>query len=95
MNEDKEQWMEDVFNSMKGSKRLQPSTDLFAKIENEISTSKVIPIFQWKYAAAAAIVIFVNITSVFYYTQNTEINTNDDAVAVVYNQPLLSTYQIY
>lgn len=94
MSENKEQWMEDVFNSMKGSKRMQPSADLFAKIENEISKSKVIPLFQWKYAtAAAAIVIFVNVTSILYYTQ--KIETNDNTVSAMYDQSLITTYQIY
>lgn len=94
MNENKEQWMEGVFSSMKGSQRMQPSADLFTRIENEISKSKVIPLFQWKYAAAAAaIVIFANITSVLYYTQNIE--TIDNSVSLMYDQSLISTYQIY
>lgn len=90
--------MEDVFQSMKGSRRAKPNLDLFAKIESEIksSTAKVIPLRQWQYAAAAAaLVLFVNVSALFYYQQYSGLAYEEVAVVDTYNQPLISDYQIY
>lgn len=98
MNDDKEKWMEEVFQSMKGSRRAKPRPELFAKIEGQIAVSKgkVIPLRQWKYAAAvAALVLFVNVKALLYSNQNDEVFNDDAVVADVYNQPLISSYQIY
>lgn len=98
MDNEKEKWIADVFESMKGNQRAKPAPELFAKIESEInsSTAKVIPIRQWRYAAAAAaLVLFVNVSALFYYQQNSGLAYEDVAVGDTYNQPLISDYQIY
>jgi hypothetical protein len=97
MKDDKEKWMEDVFQSMKGSQRAKPRAELFANIKGEISGSKakVVPMYQWRYAGvAAAFLIAVNTAVLLFYNQN---NTTYEKVTVVdtYSQPLISTYQIY
>lgn len=97
MNDQKDKWIEEVFQSMKGSQRAKPSPALFAAIEDRVtgSTNKVIPLHPWKYAAAAAMVIFVNATAVFYYNQQEDASSENSAVAEAYSQPLISTYQLY
>ena len=97
MNDDKEKWIEEVFQSMKGSQRAKPSAALFTAIEDRITVSKnkVVPLHPWWYAAAAAIVIFVNATAVFFYNQQGEVSSENSGVTEAYSQPLISTYQIY
>tara|TARA_R110002049_G_scaffold307084_1_gene506739 strand:+ start:5264 stop:5563 length:300 start_codon:yes stop_codon:yes gene_type:complete len=98
MKDEKEKWIEDIFDSMKGSSRAEVPGDLFAKIQQEIKKDepKVKPLFQWKYVAAAAVVlIFINLTSVFMYTQKSKLLQNETRNTEVYSEPLISTYQIY
>jgi hypothetical protein len=98
MNDEREKWMEDVFQSMKGSRRATPGPELFAKIEGQIEASngKIIPMPQWRYAAAAAaLVLVVNVTALVYYNQNAGITQEEVAVASVYSESLISNYQIY
>ena len=98
MNDEKEKRMEEVFQSMKGSHRAKPSPELFAKIESqiEVSKGKLIPLHQWKYAAAAAaLVLFINVTALLYYDQHAGVANEDVAVVDTYSESLISTYQIY
>lgn len=98
MNDEKEKWIEDVFQSMKGSQRAKPSPELFANIQNRIAPAeaKLVPIYQWKSAvAAAAMILFVNITVLFYYHQQEGLSYEDTSVADAYHEALISTYQIY
>ena len=98
MNDNKEKWMEDVFQSMKGSQRTKPQPDLFVKIQNRIGVgdAKLVSRHQWKYTAAAAVLIlFVNITALVYFNQQHQVNYEDVADGNTYNQTLISTYQIY
>jgi len=98
MNDEEEKWMEEVFQSMKGSERAVPRLDLFAKIEEEIAASntKVVPIRQLRYAAAvAAILLFVNGIALINYNQNSQTSYGDTMVSDDYSQSLISTYQIY
>lgn len=98
MTEDKEKWMEAVFQSMKSSQRAKPRPELLAKIEDRIkdSTSKVIPLHQWRYAAAAAVLIlFANTSALLFYNQYEEVPVAEAVVADAYSQSLISNYQIY
>jgi len=98
MNNEKEKWMEDVFQSMKGSKRAKPNPELFAKIKGQINASeaKVIPLYQWRSAAAAAVLLlFMNVATLRHYHQQDEGNYQDVAVADMYGESLISSYQIY
>ncbi len=95
MNEEKEQWMEDVFQSMKGSRRAQPRPTLLAKIENQIAAAKMIPLQKWRYAvAAAALLLFVNVAALLIY-QNTGEARSEVAAADAYSESLISSFQIY
>ncbi len=98
MNDEKEKWMEEVFQSMKGSQRAKPGPELFAKIEDQISfpKAKVVSMAQWRYAAAAAVlVLFLNTTTLLHYKQLDKVSYENTAVADSYGQALITTYQIY
>lgn len=98
MNDEKEKWMEEVFHSMKGSQRAKPSPELFARIEDQIAASKgkIIPLHQWRYAAAAAaLVLFINVTALLYYNQYAGAANVEVAAVDAYSESLISNYQIY
>lgn len=98
MSDAKEKWMEKVFRSMKGSQRATPSPELFAKIKGQVtgSITKVVPMYQWKYAvAAAALILLVNTAALFYYSNDNGISYENAVAVDTYNQSLISTYQIY
>lgn len=98
MNDEKEKWIEGVFDSMKGSQRAKPGPVVFAKIKTQItgSTTKVVPMHQWKNAAAAAaMILLVNVTALLYYNQINMVSYDDAVVTDTYSQSLISSYQIY
>jgi hypothetical protein len=98
MNDDKVKWMEDVFQSMKGSQRAKPQSDVFVKIQNRIGfgDAKIVPLRQGRYAAAVAVLMLVvNTTALVYFNQQHQVNYEDVADGNTYNQALISTYQIY
>ncbi|MBK8500901.1 MAG: hypothetical protein IPL46_01125 [Saprospiraceae bacterium] len=85
-------------SSMKGSQRAKPPTGLFTKIEDQITVSKakVVPMFQWRYAAAAAaLVLMVNTSALLYYNQLDQLSYDETTAVDAYGQALISTYQIY
>lgn len=98
MNDKKEKWMEEVFQSMKGTPRAKPIPELFAKIENQIAPSKVevIHLRQLRYVAAIVILLlFVDTIALVYDNQYKQPNNEDVAVMDTYDQALISSYQIY
>jgi len=98
MNDKNEQWIEEIFQSMKDSQRAKPPPGLFAKIEDQITVSKakLVPLHQWKYVAvAAALILLVNTTTLIYYNQHNKVPYEDVTVVDTYNQSLIKSYQIY
>lgn len=98
MNDEKEKWMEDVFQSMKGSQRAKPRPDLLVKIQNRIGVvdAKIVPLRQWRYVTAAAILLLlIDMSALVYFSQHNQVNYEDVAVVDTYNQSLISSYQIY
>ena len=76
MNKEKEKWIEDVFQSMKGAQRAKPRPELFNKIENQIysSNAKIIQNFQWRsYAAAVILLLLINTMALISYNKNREV----------------------
>jgi len=96
MNKDKNKWVEDVFHSMQGGEQAQPPKDLFAKIERQIKAPepKIIQLNHWKYAAAAAAILLVNVLAVIQYQESLENTAVRSDIKDVYSQTLISTYQI-
>lgn len=98
MKDDKEQWIEDVFDSLKGSKRAKPNDDLFARIETEIESpdTKVIPLRQLRMIAAAAIVLLtLNIGALLQYTQSQKSNYENQVTESSHQTSLISDYKLY
>lgn len=98
MDEEKEKWMENVLNSMSGSQRAKPRPELLKKIQSKIGASetKVVPLRQWKYAVAAAILILLmNTITWVYVNQPNPIRNESVTVVDTYNQTLIRSFQIY
>ncbi|GAB5554838.1 MAG: hypothetical protein Sapg2KO_44290 [Saprospiraceae bacterium] len=98
MNDEKEKWMEEVLQSMKGIQRAKPMPELLTKIENQIASSKmeVVHLRQLRYVAAIIVLLlFVDTIALVYDNQNQQPNNEDVAVMDTYNQSLISSYQIY
>lgn len=91
----KEQWANEVLQSLEGIQRAEPSADLFAKISQKLPKEKVInriPLKHLSWAAAAAcIVIAVNVF-VFKSSIQTEHLTVDNYKL---ENKLLTNYSIY
>ncbi len=98
MSGEDERWMDEVFESMKGSQRAKPKAALFAKIEDQLNAPKDtgLPIQQWRAVAAAAVLVFcTNAAALAFYDQGHEPPFEDVVVQDAYDQPLVSSYQIY
>ncbi|MBQ4821886.1 hypothetical protein [Aquimarina sp. MMG016] len=98
MNDSKKKWMEDVFQSMKGSQRAKPQQELFAKINNQFKLEKteVVPLHQWRYTAAVAIfLLLMNSTALIYYNLNRQVDYDYATFEDTYKESLISSYQIY
>ena len=98
MKDDKEKWIEDVFDSMKGSQRAKPSTELLAKIEQQIGVteSKIIPIYSFRMVAAAAILLLVlNVFAVRQFMESNTVATEELLVEETSGLSLISNYNIY
>lgn len=98
MKDNKEKWIEDIFNSLEGSKRAKPNFDLFARIEAEIENidTKVIPLRQVRMMAAAAIVLLTLNMGVFLqYTQSQEANNENEVIETIDQSSLISDYKLY
>lgn len=98
MAEDKDNWIEEVFLSMKGSERARPSHDLLAKIQSRMEgrDNKVVTLYQWKFTAAAAVLlVFMNTMALIYFSQEQLGNYSDVVSESAQNQSIISTYQIY
>ena len=98
MKDEKDKWIEDVMGSMKGSQRAQPNPELFAKVEQGIDApeTRIIPMRQWSYTVAAAILLLVlNTVALRQFTQSDYSNTVEMVVTKNDSQALISNYRIY
>ena len=96
--EDREKWIEDVFDSMKGSQRAKPRADLFAKIEQEIQhpETRVIPLYQRRIAVAAAIVLLAgNVFALRHYVNTSQTKGNEIVMDETLSPGLISNYNLY
>lgn len=98
MKEEKDKRIEDILSSMQGSQRAQPDLELFAKIEQRIDApeAKIIPMRQWSYAVAAAIVLLIlNTVALRQFTRSDYSNTPEMVVTQNDSRSLISNYRIY
>ncbi|MEO1436183.1 MAG: hypothetical protein AAFV80_11655 [Bacteroidota bacterium] len=96
----KDQWAEDIFQSMKGHQKAQPRNDLFQAIEDKVygQSTKVLPIFQITSMAVAVILLLViNTLALHQMNQNTVVETalTQPQLEPVEGFQLISNYKIY
>lgn len=95
---EKQQWVDGVFQSMKGSSKATPNPALFSLIEQQIefSQAETIPKKQWRFAVAAAILVLImNVSALILYEQD-DISSNGISKSdTMYSSSLISNYQIY
>ena len=98
MNNEKEEWIEDIFYSMKDSERAKPDEALFSRIEDKISglSAKVIPMHRLKYIAAASVFLFVFNAYVLFQSEKDDFAEKGEiSTAEASNASLISNYNIY
>lgn len=90
---EKEQWIDDVFDSWQGSARAVPNPDLFHRIEDQLSV--VVPMRTWRIAsAAAAILLLINAFVIQQHFQNERPMAEEQMQQNSYSN-LISNYNIY
>ncbi len=99
MSIDKDQWKFEVINSYKGAKRAKPSEDLFAKIEQQIYTSKhrrsIISLHQQKWISiAASFLLILNACAIGLCVKNSMVN-RAEVDQTVKNLSIISDYNLY
>jgi hypothetical protein len=78
-NMHKQEWIETILNSTKGMSRATPPADLYEKITsgiNDTKTVRIIPIPVKQWAAAATLLLALNVGSVLYFTSHSKSVTN-------------------
>ncbi|MCB0633507.1 MAG: hypothetical protein R2824_10750 [Saprospiraceae bacterium] len=96
--DDKEKWINEVFDSIKDSERATPPPDLFVRIEKQIDVPEaaVIPLQRWRLAIAAAVLLLlINALALRTFTQDHVLNVAETAASDAYSQVLISSYKIY
>lgn len=78
-NANKERWIEEVLGSTQGASRAQPAAGLYERVAAGLHThpaTAAVPVRQW--AAAAVILLGLNIGSVIWFTkQNNQVTVAD------------------
>jgi hypothetical protein len=94
---EKEEWMNDIIRSLEGSSRARPDDALFNKIKQQINTveGRIIPLTRLRAVAAAAVVLLlINVAMLSQYTQ-TVAGTQADLAADDSPYKVLSDYNVY
>ncbi len=98
MNNEKENWTEEVVESMQGSQRAQPRADLFAEIQEKVSTVglKTLPMVSLRnYAAAAVLIILLNTAAMIFYARHDRYLANETESISSHYEPIYISFQIY
>jgi hypothetical protein len=69
-DKEKEKWVDEMMGSLEGLVPATPSADLFEKVMAQLNhpqTTKVIPLYPKQWAAAAILLLALNIGSVVYF----------------------------
>ena len=97
-NKDKEDWIDSVLHSHKGSSRAKPSPDLLAKIDERIDHSAWgdFSIWQSSLAIAAAILLLIgNMVVLQYFAFDKSPQAQEGMEEEFYSVKILSQYEIY
>jgi hypothetical protein len=88
--------IDDILNSFKGSQRAKPRPELLKAIEEEIyanESSKIISFASWsRIAAAIALVLALNGTTLFYLSGKENLKAADNMESM---PSLISDYKFY
>ena len=98
MENEKDKWVDSIFSSMEGSQKAKPHPDLLTKIEKGLDEQNTVvaSLFPRSYAAAAAILILVvNIFAISQIYQNRNSPLSSVEKEVDSNMSLISNYKIY
>lgn len=91
-------WTEEVFNSMKGSRRANPRHELLDSINERITreAQSAVPLSQISYAAVAAIiVILLNSVVMTWYGKRVQPSNKDSISVETIHNRLINSYDIY
>jgi len=95
-NADKEKWIKEALDSTQGIVRASPSPDLFKKITVELASrqfakTRPLPVKQW--AAAAILLLALNVGSVMYFaSRHTKISESATVNPIAGAMEAESTY---
>lgn len=95
MQENIDKKINSILNSTQGSQRAKPKTDLLANIERQIYgvEGNIIPMHRIRWvAAAAAIMLMLNISVLNHYLQN---SGNVDLVEMEPSTSLITDFKLY
>jgi hypothetical protein len=90
-NTNKEKWIDDVLSSTTGLMRAQPPAGLYQKVIRRIASPVPVRIGGWqvtRWAAAAVLLVAVNISSVIYFNSHNKqaTTTNNSLVAAIQSE---------
>lgn len=98
MNNQRENWIKNVLQSMKGSERAKPDPALFAKIQQQVSSpnATIISLYQWRnYAAACILLLFINTTVLVLFNQSKDSQPREVVASDSSYESLVISFQIY
>ncbi|UBM60167.1 hypothetical protein LAG90_05865 [Marinilongibacter aquaticus] len=97
MDSEKEKWINDVLQSMKGSRKAKPSARLFEQIESKIDSTeaKVVPLYFWRSVAAAVLLLCLNIFAFQHLNAYRKSVSNTQVETASYSADLISDFNIY
>ena len=98
MNNEREQWIDKVLNSMTDAQRASPDQNLKYRIEQEIHSEEIelVSPLRWRISAAAAILLLIiNIYAISNYGSSGNKGALLTGASVYSDISLLSTYDIY
>lgn len=97
MKNEKDKWIEEVFESVEGIHRAEPSANLFAKIEQQVfKEGKTISMQKAKLLAVASILlVFVNIFALSKQIKQNSLNIEVITNPTSSNQDFISNYNLY
>lgn len=97
MNSEKEKWIAEVMGSVRGLKHVQPSTELFSKIEKQLSIrgAKIISLTALRVSACAGLLLLIlNVLILINYSKDS-IDHDKVLTSKDISTSLMSNYKIY
>ena len=98
MQNEKDTWIDEVMESMEGSERARPGEDLFSRIERQLDEGSTLDFRkgQWRMLAAAAILLLIlNVFVVLQFSQDTRSRSQEVTAENGVSHSLVSDYNLY